>query len=139
MSRGLVQILGILCLSAVVAILNAWINPNAPSCDAEALQEGEVSVTIAQDMGDVVFLDARSRDDYAIEHIEGALLLNEDDWDTLLFQFLESWDAETPIIVYCSSLECQASHAVADRLKADLGFDEIYVLKGGWEAWAGAL
>ena len=139
MSRGLVQILGILCLSAVVAILNAWINPNAPSWDAEALQEGEVSVSMARDMGDVVFLDARSRADYAIEHIEGALLLNEDDWDTLLFQFLESWDAETPIIVYCSSLECQASGAVADRLKADLGFDEIYALKGGWEAWVGAL
>ena len=124
-------------ISAAIAILNAFFNPNAPAWDPEVVQEGEISVESARNITGAFFVDARSSRDFQSDHIPGAYLLNEDDWDNLLFTFLDSWDADSAIVVYCSSLECQASHAVAERLKAELGFEEIYVLKGGWEAWIG--
>ncbi|MBC2603040.1 rhodanese-like domain-containing protein [Puniceicoccus vermicola] len=35
-------------------------------------------------------------------------------------------------------MSCQASHGVAKRLSGEAGFEEVYVLKGGWEAWQAA-
>jgi rhodanese-related sulfurtransferase len=82
---------------------------------------------------DVVWVDARSQDAYDEGHVTGAILLNDDKWDTLLGNLFAAWQPERPIIVYCSA-GCEASHHVADRLR-DLGLEPIYVLKGGYDAW----
>ena len=82
----------------------------------------------------VLWIDARSANDYEAEHVPGAILLNLEGWDELFPQFLDQWDPEKKVVVYCSSAGCELSHEVAERLKsADIS--QVFVLKGGWEAW----
>ena len=103
----------------------------------EPLAPGEVTVATAQALGaDVQWVDARSRAKFDHAHIAGALLLNEDEWDVLIAPFLDAWDADKTIVVYCDGGGCEASHKVADRIRTDLKIGNVYVLKGGWSAWS---
>lgn len=105
----------------------------------EPLAAGEVRVATARLWADrVMWVDARPRARYQAGHIPGALLLNEDEWDTLVPAFLDSWDPEKTLVVYCDGGGCEASHAVAGRLRQDFSIETVYVLKGGWAAWQSA-
>ena len=44
---------------------------------------------------------------------------------------------DKPIIVYCSGGDCHDSRLVANALLT-LGFGNVSVFTGGWEAWSGA-
>ena len=102
----------------------------------EPLAPGEVRVATAQMWGDnVQWVDARPRSRYERTHIPGALLLNEDEWDKLVGPFLDAWDADKTLIVYCEGGSCDASLAVAERIRTELKIGGVYVLKGGWTAW----
>ena len=130
------QILILLALAAIPAAVAGIFHPKRPAWQAEALAPGEVLLGTAQDWGDrVIWLDARSGTDFHKAHIPGALLLNEDDWDGLLPQFLNVWRKDRIIVVYCNSLECHASHEVAKRLREEAKLPQVYVLKGGWDTW----
>ena len=83
----------------------------------------------------VIWVDARPDDEFARDHVPNALSLNEDRWNELLPQFLAAWSPEKKIIVYCSSIGCNASREVARRLRKEAQLPDVYVLKGGWEAW----
>ena len=87
----------------------------------------------------MVFVDARPRVDYEQNHVPGAILLNEDEFEDQIDPLLQSWDLTSPIVVYCGSRVCQASHAVADRLRDEFGLEPVYVMKGGWSAWQSAV
>lgn len=126
----------LLALAAIPAAIAGIFHPKRPSWQAETLAPGEVLLGTAQAWGDkVIWLDARSGTDFSKAHIPGALPLNEDDWDGLLPQFLNVWKKDKIIVVYCSSLQCQASNEVAKRLREEAKLPQVYVLKGGWEAW----
>jgi len=118
--------------------LNGLINPSRPSWSEKTLQEGEIRLRDRRLTEGVIWVDARSADEFAKDHIPGALLLNESNWDALFPDFLDAWQPGERVVVYCSSLSCQASNEVAERLREEAGFEEIYVLKGGWEAWQAA-
>lgn len=95
-----------------------------------------VDIPQALSWGDsVVWVDARSQTDFDESHIPGAVLLNEENWETLLPGFMSMWSPDLRVIVYCSSKACHSSESAALRLRRDLGGGHIYVLKGGWEAW----
>lgn len=83
----------------------------------------------------VLWLDARTAEAFQSRHVPGAILLNEDEWDRYLPGFLEVWQPETKVIVYCDSAACDASQAVALRLRRELQLTKVHVLKGGWSAW----
>ena len=85
----------------------------------------------------VLWLDARTKAEYGKGHIPGAMLLNEDDWDGLLPRVLAAWNKDRIIVVYCSR-GCNAGREVAGRLREDAQLPQVYVLKGGWEAWQSA-
>ena len=103
----------------------------------EPLLEGEVRLGTVQMWGDkVLWVDARTQQQYDEAHIPGAVLLNEDDWDNLVPEFLNAWEPEKAIVVYCDSATCDASHSVRKRLVEELQISGVYVLKGGWTAWA---
>jgi len=85
--------------------------------------------------GNVVWVDARPDDEFAHDHVPGALSLNEDRWNELLPQFLAVWSPGKKIVVYCSSLSCNASREVARRLRNEAQLPDVFVLEGGWEAW----
>lgn len=96
----------------------------------------EVSVREARSWGDnVLWLDARDKDDFENGHVANAQLLNADDWDNLLPAVLNSWSPDRRIVVYCSQKSCDASKEVARRLRDEVGLKNVFVLKGGWEAW----
>ncbi len=85
--------------------------------------------------GNVIWVDARPDDEFARDHVPGALSLNEDRWNELLPQFLAGWSPEKKVVVYCSSLSCNASREVARRLRKEAQLPDVFVLEGGWEAW----
>jgi rhodanese-related sulfurtransferase len=81
----------------------------------------------------LVWVDARSQDEYEQGHVTNAVLLNEERWDAMLGDLFGVWAPPRPIIVYCNA-GCQASEKVAQRLR-DLGMDPVYFLKGGYDIW----
>jgi rhodanese-related sulfurtransferase len=85
--------------------------------------------------GNAIWVDARPDEEFARDHVPGALSLNEDRWNELLPQFLAAWSPEKKIVVYCSSQSCNASRQVAHRLRKEAQLPNVFVLKGGWEEW----
>jgi rhodanese-related sulfurtransferase len=95
-----------------------------------------VSVEQARAWGDsVIWVDARSDEEFARGHIPAAFLLNEDRWNELLLQVLPSWSPDKKIVVYCSAETCNAARDVAKRLRGETHLKYIFVLQGGWEEW----
>lgn len=128
----------VLLLCALASGLTAAFHPRAPHWNAKAaLSAGEITLDDALRLPreQVLWVDARSRSAYTQGHIPGARLLNEEEWESLLGSFIEAWDRQPHIIVYCSSSQCRASASVVRRLASELGIDQARVLHGGWEAW----
>lgn len=95
-----------------------------------------VTAERARTWGDnAIWIDARPDEEFARDHVPGALSLNEDRWNELLPQFLAVWSPGKKIVVYCSSLGCNASREVARRLRKEAQLPDVFVLEGGWEAW----
>src|SRR5207247_841115 len=63
--------------------------------------------------GNVIWVDARPDEEFARDHVPGAISLNEDRWNDLLSQFLVVWSPGKKVVVYCSSLSCNASRELA--------------------------
>jgi thioredoxin 1 len=78
-------------------------------------------------------LDVRTQGEYNNGHLTGAVLIDyyKDDFKTRLSRL----DKNKPVFVYCAA--GSRSSSAADVL-ADLGFKQIYDLKGGMNAWARA-
>ncbi len=83
-----------------------------------------------------LFLDARPRPFYEMEHIPGSLPLPEDEFDTAFAEIEPRLRAELSVIVYCSGYGCEASHIVARQLK-ERGV-AARILHEGWPAWLDA-
>lgn len=133
-------------LSVAASLLTGLFHPEALPLDESGLiQEGEITLTTAREMATsqpVLWLDARTREQYEADHIPGAVLLNEDEWNGLLLPVADLlFAASNPptVIVYCDSRACAASHQVAERLQEELGYEDVVVLHGGWETWQEAL
>ena len=95
-------------------------------------------VTVAQARAwgeNAIWVDARSDEEFARDHIPGAVSLNEDRWNELLPQFLERWSPDKRVIVYCSAASCNAAREVAKRLRDEAQIKNVFVLQGGWEEW----
>ena len=128
---------GLICLLAIFLSLLTWsIHPGAPSYHKVELEDGEILLTTAlQSTDPVIWVDARSKENFELNHIPGAILLNEDNWEYLLAEFMEKWNPDLKVIVYCDSRLCRASKNVAQRLQDELQPNNIYTLYGGWETW----
>jgi rhodanese-related sulfurtransferase len=106
----------------------SWLSPIASS--------ELVTIAQAQQWGSAaIWVDARPDEEFARDHVPGAVSLNEDRWNDLLPQFLTLWSPEKKVVVYCSSQNCNASREVARRLRNEAQLREVYVLEGGWEEW----
>lgn len=90
-----------------------------------------ISVTATRqlmDAGDVALADIRDPISYSTGHIDGALLLDNNS----LGQFLESTSKRQAVVVYC--YHGNSSQSAAQYL-AEQGFEEVYSMDGGYEAW----
>lgn len=81
----------------------------------------------------ILWVDARSPSQYLGGHMPGAVQLWEQDWQDGLGRFLEAWQPETLVVVYCPAARCHAGERVAARIHRETGIEAL-VFAGGWEA-----
>jgi len=106
--------IAILCHLACIPAAFAWVRLNAVT---EVLSPDEPTIHDARLAAkDVVWVDARSEQDYQEVHVMGAISLNEEKWESGLGKLFEAWQPERTIVVYCNA-RCDASHRVADKLR----------------------
>ena len=130
------QVLLLLGLAFLPAIGQAIYYRNAMSWQQPPVDSAPVSVAQARGWGDaVLWIDARTEEQFTGGHVPGAMRLNEDEWNTLLPEVLAAWAPERKLVVYCSRLSCNLSHEVAERLRKEAGLKNVFVLEGGWEEW----
>ncbi len=95
-----------------------------------------VTLTQARAWGEnTIWVDARPDEEFARDHVPGAISLNEDRWNDLVGPFLATWSPDKKVVVYCSSQSCNASREVARRLRDEAQLKNVFVLEGGWEEW----
>lgn len=127
----------LLTIPIAPAVGVAVLHPSGPPMQQPALAPGEVRLEQVATWPEKLWIDARTAEAYAEAHIPRALNLNEDAWDAQVPEVLMTWQPGVPVVVYCDSRTCDASHAVARRLREEMGLEEVYVLHGGWETWLG--
>jgi rhodanese-related sulfurtransferase len=81
-----------------------------------------------------LFLDARSHDQFAEGHIEGALSLPWEDFDEDFARVLNGIPPETPLVTYCDGESCASSKELAMALLVK-GYSNVRVLVNGWSVW----
>jgi rhodanese-related sulfurtransferase len=84
-------------------------------------------------------LDARPSLFFEQGHVPGALNLSRQDFARDYRRLSPTLKAavDKPVIVYCAGGDCHDSRLVANALLT-LGFSNVSVFTGGWEAWSGA-
>lgn len=90
----------------------------------QAIANGEVSV-----------IDALPAENWAKQHLPGALNLVEADVEAKAPELLP--DRATAIVTYCSNPACGNSQAVANKLER-LGYANVRKYREGIEDWVGA-
>ena len=86
------------------------------------------------DNGNVLFVDARSPDNYEDGHISGAESLPVGQFDEQIESFLNRHSPDTRIVTYCSGRTCEDSHNLA-RFLSDVGFSHVSVFIDGFPGW----
>ena len=86
------------------------------------------------DTGNVLFVDARSIEDYNEGHIKGAVPLPVGQYDEQVDVFLEFYDLDHPIVTYCSGRTCEDSHHLV-QLLMERGYLNISVMIDGFPGW----
>lgn len=136
-----IQIAVIIGLSLAAAVISAFLHPKRPPwfVVSDPVSEQwkisvEEAVRLVGENESVLWIDARDREKYDAGHVEGAILLNTDEWGELMFRNLNRLQASVnePVIVYCDGTGCEKSEEVAQRLRELIGLDPVYVLEGDW-------
>ena len=81
-----------------------------------------------------MILDVRHKDFYDMGRLPGALSFPLSDWDRNVSRLADTIKKNTPLLVYCSGFDCDASHTVANRLAA-LNYTDVKVFPGGFDQW----
>ena len=95
----------------------------------------EVLQNVIQSKSKILLIDGRSESAYHRGHIPGAVNVPYIQHDYFFHQLLADVARETPIIVYCSSKNCNTSVELAKFLSWKFGFIHVRVFEGGWEEW----
>jgi rhodanese-related sulfurtransferase len=132
------QALLLIALAFLPAIGEAIYFRNRVSWQSPIPASELVTVEQARAWGEsAIWVDARPDEEFARDHVPGAISLNEDRWNELLPQFLQNWSPEKKVVVYCSAQSCNAAREVAHRLRNQTQppLQNVFVLQGGWEEW----
>ena len=128
-ARAFRQFAALLAIALIPALISAiaQLKFREPAVPAAEVTPGTVKAW----GGKVLWVDSGIRAQFEHGHVEGALLLNEPEWDRLLPAFFDEWRPEREVVVYCEEEGCDAADRVARRLRDELGLKNIHVLKGG--------
>lgn len=88
------------------------------------------------DKPDVLFVDARSPENYTKGHIGNAVNIFPymDDQQEYL-NLVNELPHDKILILYCDGGACDLSHELAKTL-FDFGYEQCFIYSGGWEEWA---
>lgn len=76
----------------------------------------------------ITVADIRDSQSYLASHVEKAISIGENN----VQEFIENSDKSKPLLVYC--YHGHSSQGAAEYF-ANMGFDEVYSMDGGFEAW----
>lgn len=141
----LMQAAAVLLLSLLLAVAVNLFRPEGlgwhEDWTAEKLAKAPSSTQVTpqealsfRDKSDVVFLDARSPEAFAREHVPGAVNLPYDPFAPNLTERIASLPKTRMYIVYCDGAGCPLSSDLAQLMRLE-GLDRVFVLAGGIEAW----
>ena len=110
-------------------------NQEATSQEKQAAVVKNVNVAefdqLYQDKNEeTIVLDVRTAQEYASGHLDGAVLLNVN--DSNFRTEVAKLDKDAKVLVYCA---VGGRSAYAATIMEELGFKDIYNLKGGIQAW----
>ncbi len=134
----------LLALAAAGAFATWKWHPNAPALGLveESASPGEISIKNALGLVKekrIIWLDARSSQQFSKGHIDGALPLNEQEWEeqvVAVFDALQNDSGKSTVVIYCDAQRCESSRRIRDKmLQLPLGDLTILVLHGGYPAW----
>ena len=132
--------LGILTLATLLAAGALVLDPRTRALFTDKLAPDEMTLTDARvHRGPLLWIDARHGSAYATEHIPEALPLDLDNWDEQIVGVIARWQPGMRVIVYCDDSACSSSRQVAERLRSNYQFDDVWLLRGGWSAWKKAV
>ncbi|MDH4009277.1 MAG: rhodanese-like domain-containing protein [Desulfobacterales bacterium] len=125
-----------------IALVGQWditkgVITASPAGDAAGQKKEIDSVARAKtlfDKGDVLFVDARSQNQYGNGHIPGAVSLPVGQFEERIESFLNRYPPEQPIVTYCSGRTCEDSHDLAQFL-SDVGFNNVRIFIDGFPGW----
>ena len=83
---------------------------------------------------EILWVDARSKAKFESRHIPEAVLLNQTEWDSLVSKFYDQWQPDCQVVVY-GEADSDNGHEVASRIREESAIENVWVLKGGYEAW----
>lgn len=145
-----IQILGILILSIFATGVTYWIKgdpmryADVGLLDDVSAQQGEIKIEdIRAQKKDVLWIDARSRRQWASNGLVGSLFISSDpreEMEQLIAENMQAlFDAETEeclVVIYCDQVVCSDSKNVVVALR-EAGFKiNLFRLKGGYAALA---
>ncbi len=109
----------------------------SPSCSAQSESEGkggDVEVTQAKDLIEAkkitTIIDVRTPGEVKQGKIEGSVNININDAD--FKEKIEALPKDQSYLVYCKS---GGRSARAAKIMTEMGFEEVYNMKGGYGAW----
>ena len=142
-SRIVTQVFWLIASSIVAAVATHLWHPRAPDwyLTASPLREDEVTVERVREEfgGRVLWLDARPFEQYQGGHVPGARPLNEQEFDSQLFDLIDLLQTNRlPVVIYCGGERCEASRKIKERLLSAFPLENVWLLKGGWKAWEAA-
>ena len=127
------QLMWLILVALLFAALSRALQKTRP---AEPLASGEIDLKALSSVRapDIHWVDARSKAKFESRHIPGALLLNQAEWESLVTDFYDQWQQGRRVVVY-GEVDSDNGHEVASRLREESTIDNVWVLKGGYEAW----
>lgn len=133
--RALRQLVALLAIALAPALVSsAWQLRWGGGSAAGDLRE-VTRAEVEQWREAVLWVDARSREQFERSRVPGAVLLNESEWNACVPLFLDAWKPEMWIVVYDDTGAGAASREVARRLHDELELQNVWVLKGDVDAW----
>ena len=142
MRRFAVSVFCISVLSALSAFVTFQVvgpPDRSVPCDPESLSEHHVCFSTVESWpaDEVLWVDARPREDWEEDGVEGSILINDqEDWLDFEFGFMSKMndDFHPKIVVYCNQSGCGSSKYVAEMLRekfSEVMGCEVFVLEGG--------
>ena len=127
------------CTSAMRDMpLNGAIAPgDVVQLEAEAAGFPVVTTSQVRDIvasGSHMLLDARPRDQFAEDHLPGAMSLPITDFEQSFAELAPVLMSGMPIMVYCTGPRCDESLQLAERLR-EAGFSMVEIYVEGMEGW----